>query len=139
MSHSTVQLPVPSYQQRLQRMASELASQYLPAALQRWKQQHAAAGAGVGESRAGEGGSGGGSGGGDGATSGASAGSTSSVERSGSRDEALLQEIQRYLYEVQGFRVPGYGRSNLPDRGALVWEFMAHGWPTCSGWQVVRE
>ena len=92
MSHSTVKLPVPAYQQRLQRMANELAGQYLPAAVQRLEQQQAAAGADAAE------GSGSGS---------------------SSRDEVQLQEIQRYLYEQQQFKVPRYGRSNLPDRGKL--------------------
>lgn len=124
VSHSTVKLPVPSYQQRLQRMANELASQYLPTALQRWEQQQAAAGAG-------------GAGNGEGSSSAVSSLSSSSGRGSNSsadaslggdgggdsgstsgRDEALLLEIQRYLFEVQGFRVPRYGRSNLPDRGA---------------------
>lgn len=125
VSHSTVQLPVPSYQQRLQRMANELASQYLPTALQRWEHQQAAAGAGdtgtregssiaaadISSSRC--------SGGSTGASPGGGGGDSSNA---GGRDEALLLEIQRYLFEVQGFRVPRYGRSNLPDRGAnLLW------------------
>lgn len=103
MSHSTVKLPVPSYQQRLQRMANELAAQYLPAAVQRAEQQQAAAGAGAAE-------------GSDGTSS-------------SSREEVQLREIQRYLYEEQRFKVPGYGRSNLPDRGTvLAVPRRRHGW-----------
>ncbi|PRW20351.1 hypothetical protein C2E21_9056 [Chlorella sorokiniana] len=124
VSHSTVQLPVPSYQQRLQRMAAELASQYLPAALQRWEQQAAAAEAK--EAGTGEGGSGSSS---EGSSEGGGSSESSSSSVSG-RDEALLREIQRYLFEVQGFRVPGYGRSNLPDRAVVdhpgVWESAGH-------------
>lgn len=127
VSHSTVKLPVPSYQQRLQRMANELASQYLPAALQRWEQQDAAGAGGAGggelsssaspsgDSRQAGGSSTGGSGGGSGSDDASSDGSSGAS----GRDAALLREIERYLFEVQGFKVPGYGRSNLPDRGAF--------------------
>lgn len=58
VSHSTVQLPVAAYIKRLERMAAELASHYLPAALQRHRearsQQPVAAGDGGGGGTAAE-------------------------------------------------------------------------------------
>ncbi|KAI7836487.1 hypothetical protein COHA_009639 [Chlorella ohadii] len=138
VSHSTVKLPVPSYQQRLQRMANELASQYLPAALQRWEQQAAAgaedAGGGELSSSANPSGgsrqAGGSSTDGSGGSGSVDASSDGSSDGSSGRGAALLREIQRYLFEVQGFKVPGYGRSNLPDRAIVdhpgTWESAGH-------------
>ena len=103
VSHSTVQLPVAAYQQRLQRMATDLALQ-----LEQQQGQQA-----VGAQRSDPAGSEGGSG------SSGSSGSSSS----GSSEAALLA-IQAYLWEQQRFRVPRYGRSNLPDRCEWVGGWM---------------
>ena len=82
VSHSTVQLPVAAYQQRLQRLAAECAAQCLPSS------------AGAADDAAGE------------------------AHDEEAHSEAVLQALQRYLYEQQGFRVAPYGRSNLPAGGA---------------------
>ncbi|KAI3424327.1 hypothetical protein D9Q98_009880 [Chlorella vulgaris] len=112
VSHSTVQLPVASYQQRLKRMASDFARQELPQALQLYQQQQ--------QQR-------------QEATSGAASSSAAGQGAGGGRQgeaEAVLEAIQRYLYDKLGFRVAAYGRSNLPE-GALVdhpgvWEKAGH-------------
>ncbi|EFN51564.1 expressed protein [Chlorella variabilis] len=109
VSHSTVQLPVASYQQRLQRLAADFAQQCLPEAEQRWAQQQQQQ-----QQQQASGSDGGGGPGGGG----------------GSCSEAVLEALQRYLYDQQGFRVAAYGRSNLPE-GALVdhpgvWEKAGH-------------
>lgn len=99
MSHSTVQLPVASYQQRLKRMASDFARQELPQALQLYQQQQ--------QQR-------------QEATSGAASSSAAGQGAGGGRQgeaEAVLEAIQRYLYDKLGFRVAAYGRSNLPEGG----------------------
>ena len=87
VSHSTVQLPVAAYQQRLQRMAADLA-------LQLEQQGQQAEGGQRPDAASSETGSGG----------------------SSSGSEAALLAIQAYLWEQQRFRVPRYGRTNLPDR-----------------------
>ena len=112
VSHSTVQLPVAAYQQRLQRMAADLALQ-----LEQLRgQQQAEGGQRSGGAVSPEGSSGGSGGGGS--VSGSISGPS----------EAMLLAIQAYLWEQQRFRVPRYGRSNLPDRGG--W---AGGWVGCGG------
>ncbi|PSC74794.1 hypothetical protein C2E20_2429 [Micractinium conductrix] len=101
VSHSSVQLPVASYQQRLQRMASELAAEL-------------GGGGGGGGSPSPGGGGGGSPSPGGGGPSGSS--------------EAALQAIQAYLYGRQRFRVAS--RSNLPAGAQVdhpgVWERASH-------------
>ncbi|KAL4431445.1 hypothetical protein ABPG75_006701 [Micractinium tetrahymenae] len=107
VSHSSVQLPVEAFQQRLQRMAAELA---------RLLAELPAAGADSeegGRRQRGDGGS-------------SSSGSGSNGGQPGS--EAVLRVLQQYLFERQGFRAAG--RSALPGQAILdhpgVWERASH-------------
>ena len=108
VSHSTVKLPVASYQQRLQRMASELAGSYLPALQQEAAGPAAAAAAAAlsppNAPASGSGGGGSSSGsGGAAAAAGAEAAGGEAAARAAALQlaERQLAEIQRYLFQQQ--------------------------------------
>ncbi|KAL4421748.1 hypothetical protein ABPG77_009731 [Micractinium sp. CCAP 211/92] len=120
VSHSTVQLPVEAYQQRLQRMATELARLLaeLPAA-----STGAEEGLGAGSSSSARGSDAGG-----GTSSSGEQGGEQGSGASGPSSEPVLQVLRRYLFEQQGFRAAG--RSALPGQAILdhpgVWERASH-------------
>ncbi len=101
-----------AYQQRLQRMATELARLLaeLPAASTRAEEGLGAGSSSSSSSAARD------SGAGESTSSRSGQGGERSSGASGPSSEAVLQVLRRYLFEQQGFRAAG--RSALPGQGA---------------------
>ena len=92
-SHSTVPFPVEPYLERIQKLAEEFRRQRLLPLLA--------------------------SGGSGGSTVGLDGGLPTEAVAAGPSQEAILAELENFLFRVQRISVPAFGRSNLPP-GALV-------------------